>query len=39
MKDITVKLYPEARHEVFNETNRQEVYDDLINWLLSKCGE
>jgi alpha-beta hydrolase superfamily lysophospholipase len=39
MKDITVKLYPEARHEVFNELNRQEVYDDLIHWLLGKCGE
>lgn len=38
MKDITVKLYPEARHEVFNETNRQEVYADLINWLLHKSG-
>lgn len=38
MKDITVKLYPEARHEVFNETNRQEVYTDLINWLLDKCS-
>lgn len=39
MKDITVKLYPEARHEVFNEVNRQEVYDDLLSWLLSKSGE
>lgn len=38
MKDITIKLYPEARHEVFNETNRQEVYTDLINWLLDKCN-
>jgi alpha-beta hydrolase superfamily lysophospholipase len=38
LKDITVKLYPEARHEVFNEVNRQEVYTDLINWLLGKCG-
>ncbi len=39
MKDITVKLYPEARHEVFNEVNRREVYDDLVKWLLSKSGE
>jgi alpha-beta hydrolase superfamily lysophospholipase len=38
LQDITVKLYPEARHEVFNEVNRQEVYNDLINWLLSKSG-
>ncbi len=38
LKDITVKLYPEARHEVFNEVNRKEVYGDLAKWLLSKRG-
>jgi len=38
LRDITVKLYPDARHEVFNEVNRQEVYTDLINWLISKSG-
>src|SRR3954447_18043340 len=26
-------VYPEARHEVFNETNRDEVTADLIAWL------
>jgi alpha-beta hydrolase superfamily lysophospholipase len=26
-------VYPEARHEVFNETNRDEVTADLIGWL------
>ena len=38
LHDVTVKLYPDARHEVFNEVNRLEVYTDLINWLLSKSG-
>ena len=38
LKDITVKLYPDARHEVFNEVNRQEVYGDLTDWLLSKSA-
>lgn len=32
-KDLTVHLYPEGRHEILNELNRQEVYDDLLNWL------
>lgn len=27
------KFYPEARHEIFNETNRDEVTRDLIGWL------
>jgi alpha-beta hydrolase superfamily lysophospholipase len=33
LKDVTVRLYPEARHEVLNETNRQEVFDDLLAWV------
>ena len=28
-----LKLYPEARHELFNETNRDEVFSDLIKWI------
>lgn len=30
--DVRLKLYPGARHETLNETNRQEVTDDLIAW-------
>ena len=26
-------VYPEARHEPLNETNREEVTEDLLNWL------
>jgi alpha-beta hydrolase superfamily lysophospholipase len=26
-------VYPEARHEVFNETNRAEVVADLLSWI------
>lgn len=33
LTDVTVKLYEGARHEVFNETNRDEVVADLIGWL------
>lgn len=33
LTDVTVKLYEGARHEVFNETNRDEVVVDLIGWL------
>jgi alpha-beta hydrolase superfamily lysophospholipase len=27
------KFYPEARHELFNETNRDEVTGDLLAWM------
>ena len=30
---VTAKIYPDARHETLNETNRAEVTADLIAWL------
>ena len=31
--DVTVAVYPDARHEVFNETNREEITSALIDWI------
>jgi alpha-beta hydrolase superfamily lysophospholipase len=31
--DVTYLRYPEARHELFHETNRQEIVNDLLTWL------
>ena len=33
VRDVTVLGYEGARHELFNETNRDEVTSDLIAWL------
>ena len=33
LTDVTLVVYPGARHEVFNETNRDEVVADLLRWL------
>jgi alpha-beta hydrolase superfamily lysophospholipase len=33
IKDVTEKYYRDGRHEMFNETNRTEVYRDLLEWL------
>jgi len=30
---VTCRLYEDGRHELFNETNRRQVLDDLIDWL------
>ena len=30
VKDLSVKLYPDARHEILNEVNRGEVYADFL---------
>lgn len=32
-KYVTMKLYDGARHEILNEINRKEVFDDIIEWL------
>ena len=31
--DVVAQYYPDARHEVFNETNRDAVHRDLVDWL------
>ncbi len=31
--DVTVMIFPDARHEIFNETNRDEVTSELIAWI------
>jgi alpha-beta hydrolase superfamily lysophospholipase len=33
IRDVAIKLYPDGRHEMFNETNREDVYRDLVDWL------
>ena len=33
MKDITFKLFEGGRHEMINETNNEEVYDLVVDWL------
>ena len=33
LTDVTVRTYPGARHEVLNETNRDEITADLISWI------
>ena len=33
MINVACKLYPECRHEILNELNKQEVFEDVANWL------
>lgn len=33
LADVTVTVYPQGRHEVFNETNRDEVTADVLAWI------
>jgi alpha-beta hydrolase superfamily lysophospholipase len=31
--DLTVQLYPGGRHEMLNEINREEVHNDVLDWI------
>lgn len=33
LKNVEKKLYPGAKHEVFNETNRKEIMDFIGEWI------
>jgi alpha-beta hydrolase superfamily lysophospholipase len=39
IQDLEFVLYPDARHETLNETNRDEVTGDLIAWLKKHIKE
>ena len=38
IKEVTEKYYRDGRHEMFNETNRAEVYRDLVEWTRRAIG-
>jgi alpha-beta hydrolase superfamily lysophospholipase len=33
LAEVSYRIYPDARHEILNETNRDEVHSDIVNWL------
>ena len=36
MTDVKVKIYPLCRHEILNEINKEEVFEDVAKWLREK---
>ncbi len=38
VRDVELKLYPESRHEVLNETDREQVYEDVRAYLEKHMG-
>jgi len=37
ISDLEFVLYPGARHETLNETNREEVIENLLSWINKRC--
>lgn len=36
MTDVSCRIYPLCRHEILNEINRQEIFEDIGGWILKK---
>lgn len=37
--DVSLVIWPGARHEVFNETNGDEVITEMVRWMDAKVGD
>lgn len=35
-EDVTIRLYSGMRHEILNEIGKEQVYEDVATWVLSK---
>lgn len=33
INDVKMKLYPDDRHEILNELDKEQVYSDILEWL------
>lgn len=33
MQDVSVRVYPLCRHEILNEINKKEIYEDVLQWI------
>ena len=36
--DVTFKLYPGMRHEILNETGKEKVWQDVLDFLNAQIG-
>lgn len=38
IKEVSYKFYPQGRHELLHETNRDEVIEEITNWLENRLS-
>ncbi len=36
MENVQMKLYPQDRHEILNEADREDIYADIYRWVLQR---
>ncbi len=37
VQDVTLHLYPKARHELLHELEYQQTHEDILKWILRRC--
>ncbi len=38
MQDVSVRIYPMCRHEILNEINKEEIFEDILQWVEAKIS-
>lgn len=36
MTDVSTRIYPLCRHEILNEINKEEIFEDIVQWIEKK---
>ncbi len=36
VRDVTLRVFPDARHELLNEVNRDEAMAEIVSWMLDR---
>ena len=36
MTDVSVRVYPLCRHEILSEINKEEIFEDVAQWIEKK---
>ncbi len=39
MEKLSLKLYPADRHELLNELDKRQVYEDVYSWIVERVKE
>ena len=39
VREVSIKLYPTLRHEILNEDCKEEIYQDLYQWMAARLPD
>lgn len=38
IEDVNIRIYPDDRHEILNELDKDTIYADILKWLTKRCS-